>query len=260
MDHAQSDRTASTNLGETSAWQHRSDHPGPNRARASRFRRGHSRDPEDRGSGPDILVPVHRRQRTQAGRDSRLVHDQSSCHRQRKVGAVNGFAVARSEEEASGDLAPRLREMPNEPSLSQTAFNGQTQPHSPNEPNPPALARMRSEADCVDNQIAKEPERAESSSRAELHFPRTSPCQRTCHVREPSEGKPDARRIVAVEALPPPTRLSANGLDTSERSVWVVGDTRRVSRFRRRRFLPDRLSLPTDSTRPREASGGVCRS
>jgi hypothetical protein len=87
-------------------------------------------------------------------------------------------------------------------------------------------------------------------------FRRATPCQRTCHVREPSQ-KNTARRIVAGVTRLPPTLLSANGLDTSESSVLGVGDTRRISRFRLRRFRSDCVSLPMDSTRPREASRRV---
>ncbi len=159
---------------------------------------------------------------------------------------------------------------PNEPtarrrpgSCLQTGFR-RPGPGSPNEPNERTCAgdgvrqtnptsrwaRFRKERALAETtKLSKSgAKRAESSSRAALHFPRMSLCQRTCHVREPSQRKLDARGIVAVVKRLSPTQLSANGLDTSERSIRVVSDTRRFSRFRLRCLRSVHVSLPTDST------------
>jgi hypothetical protein len=79
----------------------------------------------------------------------------------------------------------------------------------------------RGESDCVHDQIAKEPERAESPSRVAFWF---------------SEG-----------------RLSANGLDTSESRPRE--NLARAKSSPSCRFFPPRFSLPTDLTRPRAAFG-----
>ncbi len=66
--------------------------------------------------------------------------------------------------------------------------------------------------------------------------------------------KPGARGRCRHMTHPPLALLPANGSHTSESSARDVSDTRRISRFRPQCLRSDRFSLPTDSTRPREAS------
>jgi hypothetical protein len=126
---------------------------------------------------------------------------------------------------------------------------GEERPRLPNEPND----RIRAAKPTAPTTKLRKSRSARNRPAALPGvFLRATLCQRTCHVREPSPRKNQTRGVVAIISPPSLAPLPANGPHTSERSIWVVSDTRRVSRDRFRYLRSGLVSLPKDSTRPRE--------